>query len=612
MHYYLVSLSRVNSEAFTYQSEEQISLYRKVVVSFQNREKEGYVIKEVEKPSFKCLGIKEIKNEFLTQKQFDLASFISSYYFAALSLSLDLFTPFKDDKEIEPITVETSVELSKKQQNSFSYLKEHPAALLFGDTGSGKTEIYIKAIEEALNRNKTAVFLMPEISLTPQMEKRLKAHFKDLIAIWHSKVTKKRKEKILEDLSSGKLRVMAGARSALFLPLKNLGLIIVDEEHDESYKSATTPRYNTRDLAVLFGDRLNAQVILGSATPSMTTYSKFPKTRLKGQYFEGSKEFFFKKPPAETLDMETLNTLKETYKNGKQSIVFVPTRANFKYLVCQECGKTEECPYCSVAMSIHTYKKIIKCHYCGYTAPIPSKCSYCGSDRLESNRTGTAEVVRFLEKEIEGNIVQFDRDTVTTETKLKKTLSAFNKNEIDILVGTQMLSKGHNYHNVDTAVILGLDYMLANSDYKADEKALSMLYQISGRAGRAGKAKIMVITNNEDFFKGYLEDYEEFIKENIEFRQGLYPPYTKMAKILFENPDTKKIEASVGESLETLKKFQPLVEVVGHGECPIHKINKNFRSQIIIRSKTSKELLQALANLANPLCKIDVDPISFS
>ncbi len=612
MYYYLVSLSKINSEPFTYESEVEIPLFSKVKVPFQNREKEGYIVEEIEKPSYKCLPIKEKLDLFLTKEQFQIATFISAYYFSALSLALDLFYPFSDSEELEPISIKTSVELSKKQNNSLKFLDQNKIALLFGDTGSGKTEIYIKAIEKTLNNNQTAIFLMPEISLTPQIEKRLKEHFQDTIAIWHSKITKKKKEKILEDISSGKVRIVAGARSALFLPMKNLGLIIVDEEHDESYKSSTAPKYQARDLAILFGDRLGIQVILGSATPSMKSYKNLPTTRLKGQYFKGSKEFIFKNPTEHIFDYETLQLLKKSVENKKQAIVFVPTRANFKYLVCRTCGYTVQCPFCNVAMSTHTHGGILKCHYCGYTQKIISQCPECGNGELESNRVGTAEVVNFIKSHIDCTVEQFDRDIITTDKKLKDVLNRFNSNEIDILVGTQMLSKGHNYHNVEMCIILGLDYMLATADYKADEKALSMLYQIAGRAGRAGEAQIVVETNNESFFASYLGDYEIFLKDNLPFRENLYPPFVKMAKILFEDPNPSKIEKSLADTLKTLQSFKSKVEIIGHGECPISKINKNYRHQIILRSHTSKDLLQALANCTNQLCKIDVDPISFT
>lgn len=611
--YYQISILGRALEPLTYSYNAPLEKHFLVKVPLGRKDAVGIIVKECEKPDFKCKDLLSVSSSFISENYFNIAKFIANYYMDFLGKTLNLFTPSYSANPLKSISIATEVELSPKQQEALEFLKEKKKALLFGDTGSGKTEIYIKAIEEVLNNNQTAIFLMPEISLTPQIEKRLKEHFGDLLAIWHSKVTKTKKEKILGALEGGEIRVVAGARSSLFLPMKDLGLIIVDEEHDDSFKSEQSPRYNARDLAIYFGEKLGINVILGSATPSMTSFVKFPYFRLKGQYFQGRRDFLFKKISDEFIDQDGLNLLAQTIENKKQSIVFVPTRANFKHLVCKECGEKVDCPYCNVSMSLHSKKRVLRCHYCGYaTAPIQS-CHNCGSDVLEAKRVGTAEVVKFLQERFPENVIeQFDRDTVTTDGKLKKKLNDFNKGKIDILVGTQMLSKGHNYHSVECAIILGIDYMLMSSDFRAEEKALALLLQIAGRAGRKSEAKVLVYSDNQEFFGNYLNDYERFLDDYKEARKDLYPPYKKLARVLFEGTNEKKCVDSMEEMVGKLFPLRDRVELIGMGECPIGKINNKFRFNIFLRSNSSKDLLNSLYVTKNKDATIDIDPLVFT
>ncbi|HIP02155.1 MAG TPA: primosomal protein N', partial [Campylobacterales bacterium] len=324
-----------------------------------------------------------------------IIKFISQYYSCSLGDATKLFIPFKEQTPTGTQEIETEIELSTEQQKAYDFVLTHKTSLLFGDTGSGKTEIYMKFFEKMINEGKSSIFLMPEISLTPQMQKRLKNHFGDLVEIWHSKVSKKKKEKILEGIRSGDVKIIAGARSSLFLPLENIGLIVVDEEHDDSYKASNRPRYHARDTAIYMGQVLGAKVLLGSATPSLTSYHKFPHFRLLGTFFEGSKKMNFIPESAEIAPI-VYEEVEKVLAQNSQAIIFLPTRANYKYLACFKCGKYVECPFCSVGMSIHLERNALRCHYCNYLERIPKVCPTCCSESLKSNRIGTAQVTHEL------------------------------------------------------------------------------------------------------------------------------------------------------------------------------------------------------------------------
>ena len=406
-----------------------------------------------------------------------------------------------------------------------------------------------------MEEEKTSIFLMPEISLTPQMEKRLKVYFGDAVAMWHSKLTKKKKASILEGIEEGSIRIIAGARSALFVPLSNLGLIIVDEEHDDSYKAMTRPRYHARDVAVLMGQKLGAKVLLASATPSMTSYHKFDVVKLGKPYIETNKRYKF--ITGDSICRPILTMLDKNFKDKEQSLLFLPTRGNFKYLYCENCGQTHRCPYCSVGMALHRQRRHLKCHYCNFTEAIADTCTQCGHSPLKSERMGTQEAIEVIKTTIEGiEVEQFDKDSITTAKKLKEALGRFESGESNLLLGTQMLSKGHDYAGITLSVIMGLDYILGLADYRARERAMSLLFQIAGRSGRAKEADVIVQTGDPEFFKTYLHDYEEFIKDELAFLDiANYPPFASLARILIAHKD----ESKAGKiTLDTVTKLESI------------------------------------------------------
>ena len=612
-YYYEVSFLKSPLNPLTYEYEIEIPIGTKVFVKLRNRKKlsDAVIIKKVEKPDFKCTQIDEVSDLFYDEKMMELSTFISQYYVCSFGEAIGTFIPYnkKTVSDTDKTKFQSKIELSNEQKKAFNFLEEKKQALLFANTGSGKTEIYIKTIEKILNSEGSAILLMPEISLTPQMQKRLEKEFSTSVAIWHSKVSKKKKDEILEGIYSGRIKLVAGARSALFLPLKNLKLIVVDEEHDESYKSDSKPRYHAKDLSLYIARKYDIRLILGSATASISSFQKLPYYRLHETFYETNKKILFDES-SQDLSPKVLNKIRNVLDNNSQVIVFLPTRANFKYQICTSCGKSVECPYCSVAMSLHKNDRALKCHYCGWTTKIPEFCPSCNTGIIHNLRVGTAEIETQLNELFPEKIIKrFDRDEIKTDTKLKSVLNDFNKNKIDILVGTQMLSKGHDYHNVKLAVVLGIDSILNMNSYKARERALSLLIQIAGRSGRKGDGEVIIQTQNEDFFDYYLQesDYEEFLEGELIFREETsYPPFLKMAKIIFAHTNGLKVKDEMDKYLHILKQNKN-IEVVGSGQSGIFKIANKYRYEIIIRSNNIKEMLIALHSIDSLMVTIDMD-----
>ena len=607
MNYYDVALLD-HPKVFTYVSTEDIPVGRVVHVPLHQRSKKGVILQKVQEPSFSCVAIEEITPYYYTSKQIIIARFIARYYVCSIGEALGLFVPFEERKQEEIAYTPAPCVLTSQQKEAFKFLKDHDVSLLFGETGSGKTEIYIEYFKEILSQGQEAIFLMPEISLTPQMEKRLRAVFGDLVVMWHSKLSKKRRSEALEKIRNGAAKIVAGPRSALFLPLKNLGLIVVDEEHDESYKAQNRPRINAKDIAIYMGKQLGIPVVLGSATPSVTSYHRFAHIRLPS--FSGTqKEFIY--DSGSGLSQTVLANIREVLERGKQALIFIPTRAHFKYLVCQECGEAVQCPFCDVGMSVHFDKRALMCHYCNFTEAIPAKCPSCGAEALSAKRHGTSEIAAELRAIFpDARIEKFDRDEITTQKRLEKRLEAFAKGEIDILVGTQMLSKGHDYPDVALAVIMDIDFVLAMADFRARERAVSLFLQIAGRAGRKEDAKVIVQTKNRDFFDRY-RDYELFLREELELRHGLYPPFMRLAQLLFAHKDQKRAQAAMEEVRQCLMQCGD-IEIVGSGPAAIEKIAGKFRYHILLRSPSAKRLLQAIYACKNDLTEVDMDPVSFA
>lgn len=615
MYYYEVALLKSPLDPLTYCCADVLDIGTLVQVPLRHRKNlsAAVVIQGVDKPTFKCVEILEISQQIFDKQMMQTAKFIAQYYVCSLGEALSLYSPFDlgVQKNRSKNHFDVQIKLSQNQQKAFEFTSANQTSLLFANTGSGKTEIYIKTIEQHLNNNKQALLLMPEISLTPQMQQRLEKAFGSSVAIWHSKVSKKKKQEILQGLQQNDIKLIAGARSALFLPFVDLGVIVVDEEHDDSYKSDQKPRYHAKDLAIYLSSKYTVQVILGSATPSLNSFSKIPYYRLNETYHTTQTGLIFD-DSKENLSGIMIDKIHQTFQKEEQVIVFLPTRANYKYQICSDCGKAVQCPFCSVSMSLHKNHRVLKCHYCNYTQAIPQHCPSCETGIIINLRVGTAQIQEELKSLFPNKTIEkFDRDTIKTDKQLRTLLKNFNDKKIDILVGTQMLSKGHDYHNVTLAVILGIDALLNMESYKSREKALSLLLQTAGRSGRNGLGEVVVQTSNEEIFSHYMQtvDYEEFLEDELEFRMELYPPYKKLARVIFAHSNAYKAQGEMNKYLKHLEQFKD-IELIGSGESGVFKIANKYRYEMMMRSSKSVELLKFLHSINCSFASIDMDTLA--
>ncbi|WRD97325.1 primosomal protein N' [Helicobacter pylori] len=617
MFYHLIAPLKNKTPPLTYFSKERHQKGAIVNIHLRNKTLLGVVLEEVSKPSFECLELEKTPY-FLLPFQIELALFIAQYYSANLSSVLNLFTPFKECdlvglEKIEPVLNA----LSQTQTNALKELQKHSASLLFGDTGSGKTEIYMHSIAQTLEQKKSALLLVPEIALTPQMQQRLKRVFKENLGLWHSKLSQTQKKQFLEKLYSQEIKLVVGTRSALFLPLKELGLIIVDEEHDFSYKSHQSPMYNARDLCLYLSHKFPIQVILGSATPSLNSYKRFKDkalVRLKGRYTPTQKNIIFEKTER-FITPKLLEALKQVIDKNEQAIIFVPTRANFKTLLCQNCYKSVQCPFCSVNMSLHLKTNKLMCHYCHFSSPIPKICSACQSEVLVGGkRIGTMQVLNELEGLLKGaKIAILDKDHTSTPKKLHNILNDFNAQKTNILIGTQMISKGHDYAKVSLAVVLGIDNIIKSNSYRALEEGVSLLYQIAGRSARQISGQVFIQSTETDLLENFLEDYEDFLQYELQERCELYPPFSRLCLLEFKHKNEEKAQQLSLKASQTLSSCLEKGVTLSSFKAPIEKIASSYRYLILLRSKNPLSLIKSvhafLKTAPNIPCSVNMDPV---
>jgi len=488
--------------------------------------------------------------------------------------------------------------------------------LIEGVTGSGKTEIYYQLIKKTIEAGKTVLILLPEIALTDQTV----AYFLDLvdfseIALIHSHLTPSQKSNYWYKVAQNKIKLVIGARSALFAPLKNMGLIIVDEEQDSSYKQSDTAfRYNARDLAVLKANFLSIPVILGTATPSLET--KF--NIINGKYHHGvllNRVNQKPLPDIEVIDLrekEILleNTLiskplywalKETIAKKEQAIIYLNKRGYHAHFLCKDCGYVFKCDNCDISYTYYKYDNSLKCHYCGGIVPKPDFCPECQSKRITNLSVGTEKVVEDLNELFDGEarIKRLDRDIVSTHKALGETISSMKEKEIDILVGTQMIVKGHHFPSVTLVAVLIADKSLHFPDIRAAEKTFQDLIQVSGRAGRADKkGKIILQTyNTEHYAIEYFKngEFEEFWKHELEWRKALsYPPYFKITKIIFSSERKELLE----DEMLRINRYKPISSSYQEArEADIYKIKNRYRYVMTLSSDSPKKISEEIASI---------------
>ncbi|WP_104638917.1 replication restart helicase PriA, partial [Helicobacter bizzozeronii] len=505
--------------------------------------------------------------------------------------------------------------LSPAQQKAYQALCPLKQALLFGDTGSGKSHIYAHLIANKLSEGSSALLLLPEIALTPQLYRTLLSNFGSLVGLWHSKLKPAQRTELLDKLHHQQVRIVVGTRSALFLPMPNLGLIIIDEEHDHSYKSNQAPYYNARDGALYLSTKIPIQVILGSATPSLRSYYMAQKNRhlvrLKGRFFDTHKEIIFEDHNSAITPFLCAH-LQEALDRKQQSMIFVPTRAHFKKLLCQACGQGVCCPFCSVNMSLHLKDKCMRCHYCQHSAQIPNTCPHCHHDLLQGKRMGTQQIKKELEELLpHARIGILDKDHTHTNTQIQHILDALKAQEIDILIGTQMIAKGHDYPKVNLAIILGLDEILHNGSYASFEQGVSLMHQIAGRSARQDKGKVLIQTRNQAFLSPYIQDYEVFLQEELKMRVPSFPPFKRLAQLTFSASSEPKAQEKMQAVLAHIESIlPPSVQVLGAGPANIAKIAKFYRYEILLSASLTPPLLQMLHQLQELKAdfKIVLDP----
>ncbi len=495
---------------------------------------------------------------------------------------------------------------------------------LFGVTGSGKTEVYLRSAESVIEDGKTVLYLVPEIGLTPAAISRLKVRFGKDIAILHSGLSYG--ERISEWLRvlNGKIKIVVGTRSAVFAPMDNLGLIIVDEEHDHSYKQENFPKYNAVHCALFRGKLENVPVILGSASPSIENFynaktgkyslyqlpervgaSGFPDVEVVNMMEEFKKAKGKKKVFAEKTVLE----IKKVLESEGQVLVFVNRRGYAPFLMCRKCGYIEMCPHCSVSLTVHSDSNSppLQCHYCGYGKDIPDVCPSCGDNFIQMMGYGTQRIEKRLKALFpDAKIERVDRDTVSSKNAFENFSSKMNRREIDIVVGTQMIAKGHHFPYLKLSVVVDADSLIAFPDFRSAERAFSLLLQVGGRAGRELKGKVLIQTYKPDHYifthlKNH--DYISFFEKEIEFRKkALYPPFAKIVVVEIKGADedmVSKFADFLGKKLREKNNYQG-VRILGPVKASIYKVHNKFRYHIILKSPERKNLRQLFAKAVYP------------
>lgn len=514
----------------------------------------------------------------------------------------------------------SNLKLTDEQQIAFEKINaalefnEYDEFLLFGVTGSGKTEIYIQLIEEALKQEKSSILLVPEISLTPQTVDRFLSRFgEEEIAVLHSKLSTGERFDQWKKIAEGKAKIVIGARSAIFAPVKNLGLIIIDEEHDDSYKAENAPRYSAKEIATYLAKKAGAPVVLGSATPDINTFYKAKNGKI--QYIELSKRANNSSlPKVEIVDLrkELANgnktmlsqrlqeEIKKNLENKKQTILFLNRRGFSTFVMCRDCGYVAKCKHCDISLTYHLKENKLKCHYCGYEEPMLTKCPDCGSLNIRYFGSGTQKLEEQVKKIFpEASTIRMDIDTISKKNSHEEILNKFKNQGIDILIGTQMIVKGHHFPNVTLVGVVAADGSLNIDDYRAHERTFQILTQVAGRAGREKESgRVIIQTYNPEHVvikDAQKQDYKLFYETETAIRKQLrYPPFCDIILIGVSSnseEETKKISNYIYEILKNKINTKNLkILLYKPVPAPIDKIKNKFRWRIIIKCKIDEEI----------------------
>ncbi|HED9394383.1 primosomal protein N' [Enterococcus faecalis] len=533
----------------------------------------------------------------------------------------------------QQVAVETILQ-SVQEQQSQTYLLE-------GITGSGKTEVYLQVIAEVLNQGKTAIMLVPEISLTPQMVQRFKSRFGEHVAVMHSGLSQGEKYDEWRKIERGEAEVVVGARSAIFAPIENIGVIIIDEEHEASYKQEEPPRYHARDLAIWRSEYHHCPVVLGSATPSLESRARAQKNVYQRLRLTQRANQAATLPTIDVVDMrqevENGNVssfsmslqekLQERLEKNEQSVLLLNRRGYSSFVMCRDCGYVLPCPNCDISLTLHMDSKTMKCHYCGHEERIPYRCPNCGQDKIRYYGTGTQKVEEELQTLLpDSRILRMDVDTTRRKGAHEKILRTFGEGQADILLGTQMIAKGLDFPNVTLVGVLNADTALNLPDFRSSERTFQLLTQVSGRAGRAEKpGEVIIQSFNPEHYAIQLakaQDYEDFYTKEMYIRhRGDYPPYYFTVQITASHPEENEAAKQMFQIATKLKQgLSPQAILLGPTPNAIMRVNNRYFYQVIIKYKQEPMLQPLLKEILTDTQRatarglklsIDAEPMNF-
>lgn len=514
------------------------------------------------------------------------------------------------------ITLNTEQQVALDQIVASFGEKQYKTFLLHGVTSSGKTEIYLRAMHEALNRQLSALMLVPEISLTPVFSRRLRAHFGESVAILHSSLSDGERGDEWQRIKRGEARVVIGTRSAIFAPIKDLGLVVVDEEHEGSYKQDETPQYHARDTAIVRAVKAGAVVVLGSATPSLESFynaqaGKYSYLRLRTRFGDRAlaevetvdmREVFKRHGKAQTLSDELKNAIAETFARREQSMILLNRRGFSSFLLCRSCGLAVQCPNCDVTLTYHRYNSSLQCHYCNYIRPVPRNCDACEGEYIHYVGLGTEQLEAILKDLFpDMNIARLDRDTTRRRGSMEQVLMEFADGGIDLLVGTQMIAKGHDFHNVTLVGVVSVDVGLALPDFRAAERTFQLLTQVAGRAGRGHRpGRVIIQTYHPEHYSlisARNQDYEEFYRHEINFRKTMhYPPFSALINVLIRDKDRDRASSTAADVARELRTFakESGIRILGPAPAPLSRIRNEYRFQVLIKALSRSRAREAL------------------
>lgn len=635
---------------YTYQFEQDLDIGQIVSIDFRNKEELG-IVSNLDGSDFSG-KIKNIKSVFpykISNEYIKFANFVADYNILKLGSVLKLIVPFSADEllfsekqinknnDITPISVELNSEQKEAVNEISKYISRFKTMLLHGVTGSGKTEVFLETAKNIISHNSSQntqiLILVPEIALSMGLAEKVSARLGCEVFIWHNSISIVKKRKIWKKAIDGEKLIVVGARSALFIPFLHLRLIIIDEEHDNSFKQNEKMIYNARDMAVYLGYCLNIPVILSSATPSLESYNnalqkKYIYISLKNKFFKLATP-----PKIELIDLKkeninkcltasAIDDIKTCLKEGNQALIFVNRRGHTPKVLCRSCGKKLVCPGCSTWLCYHSALNEYICHYCGFKTYPKKQCPECGEETLIGIGTGIEKVYEECLQEFpESRIMMLSSDTINTNKKISQAIEKIQNNEVDIIIGTQIVAKGHNFGGLKLVVIPIFDSMLYGEDFRLTEKAFQMLYQVSGRAGRRidASAKIIIQTYNPEeylikvFEKG---DIEGFYKTELHNRKLLkMPPFYKMISIDLSSLSEIELNKFATKLIFLIPK-KDNVKILGPIQPVLYKIKSRYRLRIILLS--SQSLQNYVNNFISKIkipnsikISLDVDPYDF-